>query len=129
MAKKYIYSKEHGKMMLVGKDGELIDEPTKTTNFRKKILGLSFWRNDKIRGDGFKPHYNESLGGWISTRGQYDAECKKRGLVCAGNEAPPQYKESLDNPDSKFTDEDVKEIREKDGIALSDSDANMLKDL
>lgn len=127
--KKYIYSKEHGKMMLVGKDGQLIDEPSKTENFRAKILSLSFWRNDKISGNGFKPHYNKDLGGWVATRRDFEEKCKANGLVCAGDAPPPKQVEDIEVPESKFNDDDIKEIKEKDGVNLSDSDANYLKTL
>jgi len=129
MKKRYVWCSENEKLMLVDKDGQLVEDKSEKKPFsREKILSLSIFRNDKISGDGWKPHYNESLGGWIETRGQYDAACKANGLECAGNEGPPQ-EIVIDDSETKFTDNDIKDLKEKDKVELSDSDANYLKAL
>ena len=118
------------KFLLKTLNGDLIEEDSKEFNpkaFREKVLSLSILRNDKVSGDGFKPHYSKELGGWISTRGQFEQKCKEKGFSCAGSEKPPQYKESKSS--SGLNDSDIKELSQKEGISFTKKEAEFVKSI
>lgn len=78
------------------------------------------WNTD---GSGFKPGFNVGLGMNIETKGQYNAELKRRKLVEVGNERldfKTNYKKK-----NYFDDTVIKTMNEM-GAGISDNEAKEL---
>jgi len=133
MAKKYLFKFSDGHEIYLGNDAsQYCEEYEKNHNaklvyngFRGKMLSIAIPRSDVRGSDTFKPHYSATLGKYISTRGQFDKECKKQGYYCAGNEPPPQYEVK---EESCFTDKDIKKLHD-DGVKLSGNEVKKLKEI
>ena len=92
--------------------------------YNKAIKNITFIRSEgKSTGDGFKAHYSKELGGWIGSRGKFDAECKARGYECAGTASSPQHKEA---ESEGVSDSDIKDLKDE-GVELSGGEADFLK--
>lgn len=79
---------------------------------------------------GFKPHYNHALGMHIETKGQFNAELKKRGMFEVGTEKfnPEEINRKIaaDNRKPLFNDALVDEFRQR-GHTLDDNLVETLK--